>query len=182
MNTLVVSLRAFVFFTLLTGVLYTFVVDGLARLVFPRQSGGSIVTVNGKVVGSELISQKFVSAKYFWPRPSGVDYNPLPSGATNFGPSSADLKKAVLDRKAQLQSYDMLYASASGLDPHISPRAAYDQTDRIALARKLGPDGTARILALVKKHVEGRQYGVLGEERVNVLMLNIALDIELGNG
>ena len=179
MNTVITSLKAFVFFTLLTGVLYPLAVSGIGNLLFPYRASGSLISQNGKIVGSELIGQKFTDPKHFWPRPSAIDYNPQPSGGSNLAPSSADFRSAVEGRKAQGLTHDMLYTSGSGLDPHVSPAAAFDQVDRIAAARGLDDEGKKALHRLVQSHAEGRQFGVLGEETVNVLMLNIALDRKL---
>ena len=182
MNTVITSLKAFVFFTLLTGVLYPLAVSGIGNVLFPYRASGSLISQGGKIVGSELIGQKFTGPKHFWPRPSAIDYNPQPSGGSNLAPSNADFRSAVEGRKAQGLTHDMLYTSGSGLDPHISPAAAFDQVDRIAAARGMGNDGKARIRDLIRMHTETRQFGVLGEERVNVLKLNLALDREAPHG
>ncbi len=179
MKTSVTAFAALLFFTLLTGVLYTGAVGGIAYFAFPNQAGGSLVTSNGKVVGSELIAQNFKDSKHFWPRPSAVDFNPLPSGGSNYAPSSADLLGKINERKKLGMTRDMLFASGSGLDPHISPQAAYDQVDRIAAARGLNEMKKTAVRVLILEHTEGRQYGLLGEERVNVLLLNLALDKDI---
>jgi K+-transporting ATPase ATPase C chain len=134
------------------------------------------VIKDGKVVGSSLLAQKFQAPEYFWERPSAVDYNPMPSGGSNFGPTSADLKAKIAERQKQGLSGDMLYSSASGLDPHISPAAARSQVERIVVARKLGETGKQKLLELIDRHTEGRAFGFLGEVRINVLQLNLALD------
>lgn len=164
------ALRLFVFLTFVTGVVYPFFVTGLAQAVFPHQANGQMIEKDGHVIGSMIIAQKFEQPKYFWPRPSAVDFNPLPSGGSNLGPTSADLKKAIEDRAAKGQP---LYASASGLDPDISPVDARAQVARVANARGVSAD---RIEKLVDDSVEDRQLGFLGDPRVNVLKLNLALD------
>jgi K+-transporting ATPase ATPase C chain len=178
MKTSVTALATLLFFTLLTGVFYTGAVGGISYLAFPRQANGSLVISNGKVVGSELIAQNFKDPKHFWPRPSAVDFNPLPSGGSNYAPSSSELLGKIKERKSLGMTRDLLFASGSGLDPHISPLSAFDQVDRIASARKLDDNGKSAIRVLITEHTEGRQYGLLGEERVNVLLLNMALDKE----
>ena len=170
----------------ITGLIYPGVVTGLAQMLFPHQANGSLVTVNGRIVGSALIGQPFTSPRYFHPRPSaaGSGYDPLNSGGTNKGPTDLKLADTLIaqavdnvvkdDRavKGQIPS-DMVTSSASGLDPHISPANAFLQVARVARAR--GVD-SARVRALLDAHVEGRQFGFFGEPRVNVLLLNIALD------
>ncbi len=171
--------------SIVTGVLYPGLVTGAVQLLFPRQAEGSLVRVEGRVVGSDLIGQPFTQPWYFHPRPSaaGSGYDGGASGGTNRGPTSAALAEAVAARVDTLVATagasrgtvpgDAVTASASGLDPHISPANATLQLARVAAAR--GAD-TAAVRALLERHVEGRQFGVLGEPRVNVLRLNIALD------
>ncbi|MHB1310641.1 MAG: potassium-transporting ATPase subunit KdpC [Gemmatimonadaceae bacterium] len=170
----------------LTGVIYPGVVTGLARTLFPKQSDGSLVTVNGTVVGSALIGQSFTRAEYFHPRPSaaGAGYDAAASGGTNKGPTDAKLADTLIAqaidsaiandgaRKGAIPS-DMVTASASGLDPDISPANAYLQVARVARARRAD---SAAVRALLDQHVEGRQFGFFGDPRVNVLLLNIAVD------
>ncbi|HEY5490549.1 MAG TPA: potassium-transporting ATPase subunit KdpC [Gemmatimonadaceae bacterium] len=170
----------------LTGVIYPGVVTGLARVLFPKQADGSLVTVNGRVVGSALIGQAFTRPEYFHPRPSaaGNGYDAAASSGTNKGPTDAKLADTLITqaidsavandgaRKGAIPS-DMVTSSASGLDPHISPANAYLQVARVARARHA--DSVA-VRALLAGHVEGRQFGFFGESRVNVLLLNIAVD------
>ena len=170
----------------LTGVIYPGVVTGLARVLFPKQTDGSLVTVNGRVVGSALIGQAFTRPEYFHPRPSaaGAGYDASASSGTNKGPTDAKLADTLITqaidsavandgaRKGAIPS-DMVTSSASGLDPHISPANAYLQVARVARARHA--DSVA-VRALLAGHVEGRQFGFFGESRVNVLLLNIAVD------
>jgi K+-transporting ATPase ATPase C chain len=161
---------------LLTGILYPLAMTGVAQLVFPKQANGSRIVQNGKLIGSDLLVQKFESPKYFWPRPSSADYATVPSGASNKGPTSADLKKSIDERQAKFGNdapVDLLTASGSGLDPHISPEAARSQLQRVADARKMS---IQQISALVDQVTEQPQFGFLGEPRVNVLRLNLALD------
>jgi len=170
----------------ITGLLYPAVVTAIAQLVFPRQANGSIITLNGRPVGSELIGQPFTAPHYFHPRPSaaGAGYDATASSGTNKGPTDRKLadtliagavQQVVKDdgaEKGKIPS-DMVTASASGLDPHISPANAQLQVVRVARAR--GAD-TEAVRTLVARHTEGRQLGFLGDPRVNVLLLNIALD------
>jgi potassium-transporting ATPase KdpC subunit len=170
----------------LTGIIYPGVVTGLAQLLFPRQANGSIVEVNGRPVGSALIGQAFTMPEYFHARPSnaGAGYDATASAGTNKGPT--DLKLAdtlIAGAVAQVVKEDgvqrgkiptdMVTASGSGLDPHISPANAEAQVVRVARGRGLSPD---EVRAAVARHAEDRQFGVLGEPRVNVLLLNLALD------
>jgi K+-transporting ATPase ATPase C chain len=186
MKNLVISIRMMIFMSLLCGLAYPLGFTTFAKALFPHQAAGSLVKVGDAVVGSSLLSQKFTSDKYFWGRPSAVDYNPLPSGGSNLGPISSDLKKAVDGRYAALTTtannkqeppQDLLFASASGLDPHISPEAAYYQVDRVAKARGLSNvSGTAEVKELIEAATERPSWGFLGQTRVNVLKLNLALD------
>ena len=176
MKVILQSLRIYVVLTLLTGILYPLAMTGVAQLVFPKQANGSRITEDGKLVGSDLIAQKFESPKYFWPRPSSADYATVPSGASNKGPTSADLKKSVDERRAKFGKdapVDLLTASGSGLDPHISPEAVRLQIPRVASARNMS---IQKIAALIDRTIEPPQLGFLGEPRVNVLRLNRALD------
>jgi K+-transporting ATPase ATPase C chain len=176
MKTIIQSLRIYIVLTLLTGILYPLAMTGLAQLLFPRQANGSKIIENGKFIGSDLLAQKFESQKYFWPRPSAADYATVASGASNKGPTSADLKKSIGERREKIGNdapVDLLTASGSGLDPHISPEAARSQIQRVADARKMS---TQQISSLVDQITEPPQFGFLGEPRVNVLKLNLALD------
>lgn len=176
MKTIIQSVRMLLMLTLLTGVAYPLAMTGLAQLAFPRQAQGSLVAANGKVVGSELLAQKFENDAYFWPRPSAADYATVASGASNKGPTSVDLAKQIEAQRARFgpsASIDLLTSSASGLDPHISPEGARAQIPRIAAARDVPADALS---ALVDQFVESPQLGFFGEPRVNVLNLNRALE------
>jgi len=187
MKTLYISLKIFLFFTILTGVIYPLFVTGIAQLTMPAKANGSLILKNNNIIGSELIGQRFDSVIYFSSRPSAISYNPLPSGGSNFGLTNAKLKHAVdslknrfvvfnqLDGNTTIPS-EMLFASASGLDPHISQKAALLQVDRIARARGLSLDRKQKLIQSVKTMTEAPQFLLLGEERVNVLILNLELD------
>src|SRR5215470_6990960 len=172
--------------SVLTGLVYPAIVTGIAQTLFPRQANGSLIVKDGKVVGSALIGQPFDDPKYFWGRPSATSpfpYNAASSSGSNLSPTNPALVKSVQERVDALRAadpgntapvpVDLVTASGSGLDPHISPAAALYQVSRVAKARKLEPDA---VRALVDRYTEGRQWGFLGEPRVNVLALNLALD------
>ena len=181
-------LRSFlmlVVLTVLTGVAYPLVVSGIAKVFFNDQAKGQIIYSHGQAVASRLIAQKISSPKYFWPRPSGADYNAASSSGTNLGPISADLKKPYEERKATLKAahpgqgeppQDLLFASGSGLDPEITPAAAFYQLNRVATARSLNEEQKGRLKSLVDSHIQGPTLGFIGEARVNVMDLNLALD------
>ena len=172
--------------TLLTGVIYPLIVTGLAQILFPRQANGSLIVRDGKLIGSELIGQYFNEPKYFWSRPSATSpfpYNAAASSGSNLGPTNPALFEGIKARLAALRAadpgndrpvpVDLVTASGSGLDPHISPAAALYQAHRVARMRGVEE---RQVKDLVGQYTEGRQFGVLGEPRVNVLKLNLALD------
>jgi K+-transporting ATPase ATPase C chain len=180
------AVTVFGLLTVLTGVAYPLLVTGIAQLAFPYQANGSVIHKDGKAVGSELIGQPFDDRRYFWGRPSTTDkfpYNAESSTGSNLGPTNPDQLKNVADRVEKIRAAhpdqlgkvpaDLVTASASGLDPHISPAAAEYQVARVAKARGLNPDAVRRLVAA---HTEPRTLGLLGESRVNVLKLNRGLD------
>lgn len=168
-------------FTLLLGLAYPLAITGVAQAAFPRQADGSLIIQDGRVVGSSLVGQAFTSARYLQGRPSAVDYDATGSGASNLGPLNPDLIAETAKRadawRAGTRSADVpadaVTASASGLDPHISPANALTQAKRIAEVRGAPID---QVRAVIANHVEGRTFGVLGQPRVNVLRTNLALD------
>jgi potassium-transporting ATPase KdpC subunit len=184
MKNLLISLRAMLFLTIITGVCYPLLITGIAQTLFPFMSNGSLALREGKVIGSTLIGQSFEGDRYFSPRPSATGYSTMPSGGSNLGPTSKALTDSVKSRTArfigrngaQAVPQDMITTSASGLDPHISPAGAYAQVQRIAHARGLDSIGQGHLMHLVREHIEARRFGIFGEPRVNVLLLNLALD------
>jgi potassium-transporting ATPase KdpC subunit len=175
-----------VLFTVITGVIYPLIVTGAAQLVFPRQANGSLITINGKTVGSSLVGQSFSSPKYFWARPSAtspIGYNAAGSSGSNLGPLNPALIENVKARITQLKAadaaskplvpVDLVTASASGLDPDISPASAEYQVSRVAKTRNIDE---SEVRKLIVEYTRDRQLGILGEPRVNVLELNLALD------
>jgi K+-transporting ATPase ATPase C chain len=180
------ALRMLIVMSALTGVIYPLVVTGVAKVAFPRAASGSLIEADGKTLGSDLIGQPFDDPKYFWSRPSATSpqpYNGMSSSGSNQGPRNPALADAVKDRIKALRDadpgntaavpVDLITASGSGLDPHISVAAAEYQLSRVSKARGLP---TEQVRGLVAQNTEGRTLGVLGEPRVNVLKLNIALD------
>lgn len=189
MKIIIQSIRQTLLWMVITGILYPLVMTVCLQLAFPHQANGSLIERDGKIVGSELMAQQFQGAKYFWPRPSAATYGTGPTGlnassGSNFGPTSAQLQTNVRTNAKALRDAsklpadapvpaDLVYASASGVDPDISPEAATFQISRVAAARGMRED---QVNALVEKFIKPSQWGFLGEPRVNVLLLNLALD------
>ena len=183
------SVRQTILWAVVTGVVYPLVITAIAQLAFKDAANGSLVMRNGKIIGSALLAQQFQGTNYFWPRPSACTYGSTASGivassGSNLGPTSGQLQTNVMNNIAAFISGnnlatntvvppDMAFASASGLDPHISPEAARLQIARVAASRGLGED---KVKALVERFIEPPQWGFLGQARVNVLLLNVALD------
>lgn len=182
------AIMALLILTILTGLMYPLAVTGIAQAIFPHQANGSLLIKDGRPIGSALIGQPFDEARYFWGRPSATSpfpYNAAASSGSNLGPTNPALIQAVQTRIAALKAadpentalipVDLVTASGSGLDPHISPAAADYQLRRVARARGRGMDESV-VRRLVAEQTEGRQFGLLGEPRVNVLKLNLTLD------
>ena len=187
MKTVIISLKLLILMTLLTGIIYPVFIWGISQVAFPLKADGTLIKRKDRIVGSELIGQKFTSKKYFHSRPSAIDYEPMPSGGSNLAPTSNKLKNVVDSIRAEyikineLQSNadvpsDVIFSSASGIDPHISVQNAMLQVNRISKER--GFDNTKRdkLIELVQKCTEEPQFGILGGERINVLILNLELD------
>lgn len=183
MNKMWNNVRMFLWLTFLTGIIYPLLITAFAQLTMKQKADGDFITFKDKIVGATLIAQKFESDRYFWPRPSAIDYKPLPSGGSNLGPTSAALKKAVEERQEKLMKAhgvekdkipaELLFASGSGLDPHINVSTAYFQIERVAKARGIKSED---IKHLIDSLVIRPSFGILGDAYVNVLMLNKALD------
>ncbi len=186
MSSLLSSIRAIVIFTIVCGGLYPLAITVIGNMAMRYQATGSIITKSGKRVGSELVQQPWPGAAYFDGRPSAGAYATVPSGASNLGPTSNVLRELIQQRRDSLAMRegvpehhipaDLLTASGSGLDPHISPQAAYIQFRRVATERGLDSAQTQALRRLIHDHTEKRLFGFIGEERINVLKLNLALD------
>ena len=172
---------------ILTGIAYPLFMTGVAQLTYPARANGSLVMKEGKIAGSELIGQHFDSTIYFWSRPSAINYNPIPSGASNLGPTSDKLVKQITERRDLFRKgnlltdvtvipAEMIFASASGLDPHISPEAALLQLERVALSRNFTDAQKEQLLQLINNKIEEPQFSIFGERRINVFELNLNLD------
>lgn len=187
MKTVLISLKVLLFFTVLTGLLYPLAVTGISQLAFPNKANGSLIYVKNQVVGSELIGQQFVGDIYFQSRPSANSYNTLPSGGTNLGLTSKNLVEKVEERRMKFVASnkllnlvdvpsEMLFASGSGLDPHISQESALLQVDRIAESRGFSDLKKNKLKELVDNLTEQPTFLFLGEKRINVLILNLRID------
>ena len=184
---IIITLRYFLIITIFTGVVYPLFISAISVIAYPDKAAGSLIEKDGKVIGSKLIGQKFESDKYFWSRPSAVDYNPMPSGGSNSGPTSAALQKFYQDKQKNFSEKnsvkdisavpnEMFFASASGVDPHISPISAIFQVERIAKARNFDKVKKEKVVALIDSLTENPQFGFLGNAVINVLLLNLEVD------
>jgi potassium-transporting ATPase KdpC subunit len=183
----IIALKFLVVMTILTGIIYPLLMTGIAQIGFHTKANGSLIIKDGKIIGSDLIGQKFDSSIYFWSRPSATGYVAVPSGASNYGPTSDALKKQVIMRRNNFAEnndvkdpsvipLEMIFASASGLDPDISVKAALLQVDRIVKARNFIDSQKADLLKTIGNLTKKSQFRLLGEERINVLNLNLTLD------
>jgi len=183
----IIALKFLLVMIILTGVIYPLFMTGVVQIAFPGKANGSLIIKDGKIIGSALIGQKFDSTIYFWSRPSAIDYNPIPSSGSNFGPTSEKLRKQVADRRLLFAGKnsitdtlsipkEMIFASGSGLDPDISPKAALMQVERVAKARNFNADKKQKLLECIKGLTIAPQFTCLGEERINVLALNLELN------
>ena len=191
MKTMSIALRTTIVTIVLTGIIYPFVMTGLAQMIFPWRANGSLVTdEKGQVVGSEIIAQGFANPAYLQPRPSAAGdkgYDPTSSGGSNLGTTSKKLQDRVAGDVKRLKAEnpeatapipaDLVTTSGSGLDPHVSPQGAFWQVPRIAKARRISPE---RVRLVIDANIEGRTFGILGEPRVNVLLTNLDLDRQFG--
>ncbi len=184
---IITGFRFLALMIILTGVVYPGLVTVITSVFFNEEAQGSIVKINGTIVGSKLIGQNFDSDKYFWSRPSYNNYNPIPSGGSNLGLLNPRLTETIIRRenvflhanmieKELNIPAEMVTASASGLDPHISPTAALLQVSRVVQARGIGKEGQDELVFLINDLTEGRQFSLLGEPRINVFLLNLMLD------
>jgi K+-transporting ATPase ATPase C chain len=183
----IIALKFLLVMTILTGIIYPLLMTGIAQIGFHNKANGSLIIKDGRIIGSDLIGQKFDSIIYFWSRPSATGYGAVPSGASNYGPTSDTLKKQVIMRRKYFAEkndvkdpsvipLEMISASASGLDPDISKKAALLQVDRIAKARNYNDSQKTDLIKIIGEMTKKPQFLLLGEERINVLNLNLALD------
>ncbi|MCX6152791.1 MAG: potassium-transporting ATPase subunit KdpC [Candidatus Kapabacteria bacterium] len=186
MKTTITALKAFILLTIICGVIYPLTITGIAQITFPSKANGSMIYQNNQIIGSELIGQQFSKPEFFWGRPSSINNNPNSSGASNLGPTGKAFKAQFNARVDTIRKYhgkievntipkDLLFASGSGVDPEISPEAAFFQVERIAKARKYTTDQMNKLKDIVKSSIEAPDFQVFGEERVNVLLLNLRL-------
>lgn len=177
MNLFRTAIKIFLYMTVVTGLIYPLFIVVVAQFAMPYHANGSLIHKGDRIIGSKLIAQKITDQRYFWPRPSAIDYDPVkPSGGSNLGPTSRKLKEMILDRKQKVGNHappELLYASASGLDPHISLETAYFQIPRVAKARSISEDSLRKTIHSIAKK---EQFKFLKPRYVNVLLLNEALD------
>lgn len=186
MRHLLVALKLFVLMTVVLGLAYPLFILAIAQMTMKEQANGSLLSQDGLIVGSRLLAQKFTEDRYFWPRPSSTDHSALPSGSSNLGPTSAKLKSEIAERRSRLAQFnpeskdgvpfELLFASASGLDPHISPKGARFQIDRIAKSRKLDDSKRKQLIEMVETAIDNSNFSLVGMPCINVLQLNLSLD------
>lgn len=174
------SIRIFLTLSFVVGFLYPVSVTLIGQTIWPHQANGSIIKEKDVIIGSELLAQKTESQGLFWPRPSASDYGAVPSGASNLGPTSQSLKTTITLRKERGLVGDLLFASGSGLDPHISRDAAISQLPRIVQARNMNDNYKEELIKIINESVEKRDLGFLGNERINVLRLNLKIIEKFG--
>lgn len=186
MKTIITAIKVLIAMTLITGVAYPLLITGFAQVCYSNKANGSMIIKNNQVLGSELIGQSFSSPEFFWGRPSAIGNNPMPSGGSNLSPVGELFKTQFQARLDTIRKYhgnielsqipkDLLFASGSGVDPHIAPETAYFQVERIAMARNYNQAQKEKLKDLIKKSIESRDFFIFGEERVNVLKLNLEL-------
>jgi potassium-transporting ATPase KdpC subunit len=184
---IITSIKFLIFITIITGIIYPLLITGIATLFYSDKAAGSLIEIDGKVIGSALIGQNFENPEYFHGRPSSVSYNPMPSGASNYGPLNPLIKSLVISRKrdflqtnllpdSTIPSPEMVYSSASGIDPHISPESAMMQVQRVSIARGFSQLGKQKLIELIENMTETSQFSMLGEPRINVFLLNLRTD------
>ena len=184
---IITGIKFLIYMTIITGILYPLLITGIANILFSDKVSGSLVEINGKVIGSTLLGQNFEKPGYFHGRPSAIKYNPIPSGASNLSPMNPVLISLVTLRKKNFiltnllsdttsVPPEMVYSSASGIDPHISPESAMMQVERVARARDYDQDKKLKLVKLIKDMSETRQFSILGEPRINVFLLNLRTD------
>ena len=186
MKNLIIAIKLFCILTIITGIIYPLAITGFAQIAFPQKANGSMITKNQSIIGSELIGQQFTKPEYFWGRPSAINNNPVPSGGSNLNPVGDTLKAQIQARIDTIRKYhgnvqineipkDLLFSSASGVDPHISPEAAYFQVNRIANYRHFTEEQKNKIKQIIISLLEKPVLYIFGEARINVLELNLKL-------
>jgi K+-transporting ATPase ATPase C chain len=187
MKQIIIGLKALIILTIITGVMYPLAITGFAQIFYKHKANGSMIIKDNKIIGSELIGQQFIKPEFFWGRPSAIAYNPMPSGGSNLSSVSKEFKAQFLRRVDTIRKYhgnikiidipkDLLFASASGVDPHISPDAAYFQVERIAKTRNFTEARKLELIQFISSSIEKPDMFILGELRVNVLLLNLQLE------
>ena len=186
MKNTIIAVKLFIMLTIITGVIYPLAITGFAQLVYPSKANGSMIIQANKLIGSELIGQQFTRPEYFWGRPSAISNNPMPSGGSNLSPVGKAFKDIFQSRVDTIRKYhgyisiekipkDLLFASASGVDPQISPNAAYFQVDRIANYRHFTLEQKSKLKKIIKTSIENPDLFIFGEQRINVFKLNLKL-------
>lgn len=186
MKNSIIALKLFIVLTIITGAIYPLAISGIARIAFSDKANGSMISQNNKIVGSVLIGQQFTRPEFFWGRPSAINNNPMPSGGSNLNPIGDTLKAQIMSRIDNIRKYhgnlqlnqipkDLLFASGSGVDPHISPEAVYFQIGRVAAYRHLTSDQKNKLSKIIQNSIQFPDLYIFGESRINVLELNLKL-------